>query len=250
MSEINWNDVKFRASSWGDLLAEPQKAEDKKSGKLGVTCQKELIKIYNLIKYGRKKDLTTAAMEKGKLMQTEGVRFYSMVEGETYVENHEQLENGWFSGKPDMYLGESIYTATKVDDLKNCWELDTFTPKLIEAANNGHSAQLNVYYDLTGASEGAIVYSLLDAPLEILLGEKRKLMYSMGVATDLNPEYLEAAAELERMLTFPDIDPRERIIKIPVPKDEELIQKMKAKVPIMRQWLEDFEKKHMSLYPK
>jgi hypothetical protein len=45
---INWDSIKFRASSWGALLTEPKtKSEDS----LSVTCQKELIKIYNQEKY-------------------------------------------------------------------------------------------------------------------------------------------------------------------------------------------------------
>ena len=67
--------VKFRASSWGNLMAEPKDAADKKAGKLGMTCQKELLKIYNLYKYGRKpKDIRTNAMDKGILLQSEGIQ--------------------------------------------------------------------------------------------------------------------------------------------------------------------------------
>ena len=51
-------------------------------------------------------------------------------------------------------------------------------------------------------------------------------------------------------MVFEDIDYRERIIKQPIERDDELIEKMKAKVPIMRQWLQDFHTKHMNLYPK
>lgn len=247
---IDWQKTKFRASSWGNLLTEPVTKAAKEAGELSITCQKELIKIYNMVKYNRRKDITTAAMEKGKQVQTEGIKLYSLVEGELYAENFEQLENDFFTGKPDMYLGDRIYKAKKVDDLKNCWELDTFTPKLIEEADKGHTAQLNVYFDLTGAKEGAIVYALLNCPDNILEGEKRKLLYQMNVISEISPEYLEAAAELERNLTFPDIDYREKIIKAPVQRDEELIQKMKDKVPVLRNWLQDFNDKHMALYPK
>jgi hypothetical protein len=51
-------------------------------------------------------------------------------------------------------------------------------------------------------------------------------------------------------MIFDDIDPRERVIKTPVERDDELIEKMKSKVPIFRQWLANFERLHMSNYPK
>jgi hypothetical protein len=72
----------------------------------------------------------------------------------------------------------------------------------------------------------------------------------MNVATEYAPEYIKAVEELEKLMIFEDIDYRERVIKIPVPRNDELIQRMKDKVPVLRQWLEEFHSKHMRLYPK
>jgi hypothetical protein len=251
MNKVDWSKVKFRASSWGNLLTEPRTKADKEAGILGVTCQKELIKIYNLLKYGRKKDITTAAMEKGKLVEPDSIRLFSLVEGKLFWKNEDPLENEWFTGHPDIFAGsDTIHDAEEVHDIKSSWEMDSFTPKLIEELDAGYEAQLNVYYSLTGAQGGALVYCLVSAPPNILESEKKKLLYSMDVATEYSPEYLEAAAELEKLMVFDDIDYRERCIKITVPRNDDLIEKMKAKVPIFRQWLADFEKKHMSQYPK
>jgi hypothetical protein len=72
----------------------------------------------------------------------------------------------------------------------------------------------------------------------------------MNVATELNPDYIKASQELEKLMIFEDIDYRERVIKQPVPRNDELIEKMKSRVPVFRQWLSDFHEKHMNLYPK
>lgn len=72
----------------------------------------------------------------------------------------------------------------------------------------------------------------------------------MNVATEYAPEYLHAVAELEKLMVFDDIPEKERVIIIPVDRDEELIQKMKDKVPVMRQWLQDFHTKHQNLHKK
>jgi hypothetical protein len=247
---MNWNEVKFRASSWGNLLTEPVSKEDKAAGKLSVTCQKELIKIYNLLKYGRKKDLVTKQMTKGIACESDSIKLYSLVEGKLYYKNDESLENDWFTGHPDIFLGDNILNAEEVSDIKSSWELETFMPKLIEKIDAGYEAQLNVYYDLTGAQGGHLVYCLVDAPLGQVEAEKKKLLWSMDVISEESPDYKKAAAELEKLMLFPDIDYRERVIKIPVPRNDELIEKMKAKVPILRQWLSEFEQKHLSQYPK
>ena len=246
MSAIDWDKVKFRASSWGNLLA-----ESKTKGELvGKTAAAELVKIYNRLKYGRKKDITTTAMDKGKQLQADGIRLFSMMEGELYRENNDQLESEWFCGMPDMYSGESITKAIQLWDLKNSFELDTFTPKLIDGIDKSHEAQINVYFDLCNCDEGGIVHTLLSAPENILMAEKRKLLYNMNVISEESKEYLDACAELEKLLTFEDIPHEERIIKFPVKRNDELIQKMKDKVPIFREWLFNLERKHLSIYPK
>jgi len=243
---IDWNIVKFRASSWGNLLAESKD----KATPVGKTCAAELIKIYNQVKYGRKKDITTKQMNKGKLGEEDGITLVCRVEKQLYVKNQEQLENEWFTGHPDIFLGESIQKAKQVHDIKCSWELDTFTSKLIESVDKAYEAQLNVYYSLTGAESGSLMYCLVSAPQQIVEQEKRSLLWKMDVSTELNPDYIEAAKELEHLMIFEDIPIQERLIKIPVPRDEKLIEKMKAKVPLFREWLSNFEKKHTSLYPK
>ena len=164
MNNIDWNKVKFRASSWGNLMTEPKSAEDKKAGRLGETCKGELVEIYNLVKYGRKKEIVTAAMDKGKLVEKDSIMMYSFLEDKLYFKNEEQLENDFFCGHPDVFSGESIYNADTVDDMKNSWELDSFTPWLMKSPDKAGICQLNVYYDLTGAKSGALVRALMDCP--------------------------------------------------------------------------------------
>lgn len=250
MADINFDPVKFRASSWGNLLTEPVTKAAKEAGELSVTCQKELIKIYNLWVYGRKKDITTKQMDKGIQAEPDSINLFSKVEGKIYFKNDEPLENEWFTGHPDIFIGDNIQNAEEVHDIKSSWELDSFMPKLIEAPDKGYEAQLNVYYDLTGAKGGSIAYCLVSAPINIVESEKKALLWRMNVISELSPEYIEAAAELERLMIFEDIDYRERVIKQPVPRNDELIEKMKSKVPIFRNWLKEFHEKHLGLYPK
>jgi len=247
---IDWNIVTFRASSWGNLLTEPQSKEDKLAGKLSVTCQKELIKIYNLLRYGRKYDVFTKQMEKGTIGEPESILLLSTVDKKLYLKNEEQLENEWFTGHPDIFEGETIRKATAVHDIKSRWSLESFMPKLIETIDPSEKAQMNVYFDLTGATSGCIVNTLIDCPATLLEGEKYALLRRLDVATEEAPAFKKEYKQLVKNLTFGDIDPRERIIKQPITRDDELIEKMKAKVPRLREWLADFEKKHLSQYKK
>lgn len=247
---IDWDKVKFRASSWGNLLTEPKSAEDKKRGLLGATCKAELIKVYNWVKYGRKTDLSGKQIEKGTVCEPDSINLYSFVEGKMYEKNELLLENEWFTGHPDLFLGEDIYHAEEVDDIKSRWSIDTFTPKLIEKVDAGEIAQMNVYYCLTGAKKGAIVNTLVSAPDYMVQEAKYYALKKLNVATEYSPEAIETMQEIEKNMIFDDIDPRERVIKTPVERDDELIEKMKSKVPIFRQWLHDLDKNHRNRYPE
>lgn len=247
---FDFSKTQFRASSWGNLMSEPREKAARERGELSKTCQKELIKIYNQVVYGREYDLLTKQMDKGVRAEPEAITLYSRVEKVLFYKNEQRLKNEWATGIPDIFAGESIYKAERVDDIKNSWNLETFMPKLAEEIEFEHECQLNVYFDLTGAKCGAIGYCLVSCPIEILMEEKRRLLYSMNVVTEESPEYVEAAKKLEKNLTFDDIDYRERVIKKMVYRNDDLIHQMKNKVPVLRNWLTDFHKKHMNLYPK
>lgn len=247
---IDFQKIKFRASSWGNLMSEPQTKKDKEAGLLSKTCQKELIKIYNQEVYGRKKDITTKQMDKGIQAEEDSITLFSRVEKKLFLKNTEKLENDWATGHVDIYEGEDVRSAISVWDIKSRWELDSFMPKLVEEVDFGEECQVNVYYALTGANSGGIANTLVDCPINILMEEQKRLLWSMNVVSEESPEYLKAAAELQRLLTFPDIDYRERVIKQEVKRDDQLIAAMQAKVPKMRQWLQDFHEKHLNLYKK
>jgi len=235
---IDWSKIKFRASSFGNLMAEPQTKAAKEAGELSKTCQAELIKIYVRELYGRAEDIVTAAMDKGKQVEDEAIRILSMVDGQMYSKNQEPHQNEWFTGHPD------IVTETEVHDIKSSWSIFTFLPKIMEEPDKAYVAQLNAYYSLTGAQGGAICYVLASAPLGIIESEKRKLLFSMNVISEFSPEYLKAAEILEKNMVYEDIPLEQRVIKKYVPRDEELIQKMKEKVPRLREWLQEFDKIH------
>lgn len=247
---MDFRQTKFRASSWGNLLSEPVSKADKEAGKLSMTCQKELIKIYNRVVYGRVKDITTKQMDKGIQCEGDSIKLLCQVDGQIYYKNEDYLENEWFCGHPDIFIGDNIQNSSEVWDIKTSWELDSFMPKLIEATDKGYEAQLNVYYSLTEAQQGGLAYCLVSAPINIIEGEKKRLLYNMDVISEESPLYLKAASELEKLMVFDDINYLERVIKIPVPRNDDLIQKMKDKVPVLRTWLQDFHTKHMNLYPK
>ena len=243
----DWSKIKFRASSWGNLMTEPREKAARDKGELSKTCQKELIKIYNLVKYGRKKDIVTKHMTKGILCEADSITLFSRVEKKLFVKNEEQLQNEWFTGHPDIFEGESIQEATEIHDIKSSWELDTFTPKLIEDVDDGYDYQLQVYFDLAPkAMAGSVAYCLVNAPDLVIKNETRSLLYNMDVISEESAEAKLPIQELLKGMIFDDIDYQERVIKKLVFRDDSKIKAMKDKVPRLRAWLAWFEDLHMN----
>lgn len=238
-SPMDWTKTKFRASSWGNLMIEPR---SKKEGELSVTCQKELIKIYNLVKYGRKKQIVTRQMIKGIKCEKASIELFSYVENKWFEKNEIQLENDIMTGHPDIYEGETIYSASEIHDIKSSWEMDTFTPKEIEEIDAGYDYQIQTYFDLVPtAKRGSIAYCLVDASPELIEDELKRLQFDMNIIWDQDPKYLEAAKEIIKNMTFGDIPKEECVIKKVVDRDTAKIQRMRARAPLFRDWLAWFE---------
>ena len=82
--------------------------------------------------------------------------------------------------------------------------------------------------------------------------ECQKLLWKMAnngeIATEYSPLYLEAVEGLKKKYIYEQIPIKNRIFIQPVPRDEDLIQKMKDKVPVLRNWLSNYHEKMMNLY--
>lgn len=224
-------------------MTEPR---SKKEGELSITCQKELIKIYNLVKYGRTKQVVTRQMVKGIKCEPESIDLFSYVENKLFVKNELRLENDIMIGHPDIYEGKSIYVANEIHDIKSSWEMDTFMPKIIEEVDASYNYQIHSYFDLVPtAKRGSIAYCLVDAPDELIQDELKRLQFDMNIIWDQDPKYLEAAAEIIKNMTFGDIPKDECVIKKIVERDDAKIQRMRAKAPLFRDWLKWFENLHL-----
>ena len=236
----------IRASAVGYLFVEPQAKAAKDAGELSKTAQTYLINDYIRSKYGRDKDIVTPAMTKGIEAEDQSIKMLSQHQQMKLVKNQERLSNDFITGHPDVFTGETIKGCDFLWDIKTSWSIWTFLAQIPDKLDNLYYYQLQAYMWLCDCPNAAIAYVLADAPQGIIESEKKKLLYSMNVATDLAPEYVEAAAGLEINMIYPDIELSERILIFPVQRDEEVIEKMKAKVIKAREFLQYFEEKHLS----
>lgn len=243
---MDWSKVKIRCSSLGDLMTEPKSKEDKEKGELSETAKGMLIRTYIKYKYGREKDIETKQMKKGKDGEQDGIEMLSLYTGHILFKNDERLEDDDFSGEPDVFEGEDIRDADFIWDCKLSWDIWTFLANVSKPLNKDYYYQLQGYFALTGAKRGAIAYILADCPQHILDTEKYRLFQSMNVVSEESPEFIKESERLELNLTYPDIPLNEKVLPFYVDRDDELIAKMRAKVIKAREYLAEFEQKHLS----
>lgn len=236
----NWQTWRCRCSMLSDLFTEPKEKGAKERGELSATAKKSLYKAYIQTKWGRSKEIKTKQMDKGKLVQDEIMEMMSFFEDKVYERNTERRFNEWIEGECDC-------VHDIVDDYKASWEPETFIPNLIEPVSKEYFYQGQGYMWLWDKREFRVIWGLVNCPEIILKNERSKLLWSMDVATDLSPEYLEAAKEMEKNLIYDDIPMEERIVIARIQRDEEIIKRIPEKVTKAREYLQELENKHKSM---
>lgn len=238
MKEFCPDTIKIHCSSLGSLFTEPKLKVDKEAGNLSETAKTHLIKVYIKHYWGRERRIETKQMKKGTVNEIDGIALLSSVDGVTYTKNTETRENEYIIGTCDIVVEDTV------DDNKNSWDAESFLCQLTKPLDKDYEYQNRGYMWLWDKPKSRTRYTLVDADDMIIEDEKRRLLYSMGVATDENPEYKYEAAKLEYNMRFGDIPKTERVIDKWVYRDKAIEIQIVDKVLKARQFLKEFHELH------
>ena len=248
----NADKLLFRASSMAAIMSGTGKGWPIEKS---ITCQRKLVDMYREHAWKRRNPLKNKYVTKGLEAENDSITLYSRFKKKIFKKNDTRLTNEFFTGELDLYEGESITKATKVIDIKSCWDWTTL-PSCIDV-NDDYEEQINVYLDLTGALVGVIAYCLVNTPAELITDEKRRLAYKMGILDEETEEYILQCIEIEKNCIvdieqfkkdYPffefhcsywqyDIPMEERVVEIEFKRNEVLIMKMKQRVIESRVWM-------------
>lgn len=231
----------FRASSAGYLMVDPKNKSDKEAGNLSESAKTHLIDVYVSNKYGRQTDIQNKYIQKGLMVEEDSITIYSRVKKRFYKKNEEHLKNDFIMGTPDLYTGESIHQADDITDIKSSYDIFTFFRNITKGVPDLYYWQLQCYMALSGAKTSTLAYCLTDTPEVILNDEKRRLMWKMGVATEENTDFIEACAELDKLLTYEDIPIKERVLEFKIDRNDEDITRLYARIKKAREYLNELE---------
>ena len=143
-------------------------------------------------------------------------------------------------GTDDLFVKNIVY------DNKSSWDLDTFPMFEIVIPDDRYEWQLNSYAELRGVDDAVLVYTLIDAPLELIEREIKWLtnhndIYKRVTEMVYTKEYFETL----RINLFPDatfeyfieIPAKNRVKPFKVKRDTKKIETIKNRVPMCRAYI-------------
>lgn len=234
-----FNYFKFHPSQLGKIMTESRTKD-----KIGETAKGHLLECFINVKYGRYKDLTNKYLEKGTMAEEDSIDLYSLVKGQFFAKNTDTIQNDYFIGTPDLYIGDSITNAELVIDLKTSWDIFTFYATMHKPLNKDYYWQLQAYMDLTGAKSARLVYCLVNTPIKLIEDEKKKAFWRLGVIDETIDEvYLAVCESIEKNSIYDDIPVEDRYIDFIVERNDEDIAKAKQRIVEAREFLNSLNNK-------
>lgn len=221
---MDFSEYKFRCSGLSNLMVSPRNKKDA----LSVTTKTYLKEVYISEVFGRLKDVSTKFMEKGIWREEESLDLVSTVRNQLLIKNKETLENDFIKGTPDIILDDCVL------DIKTAWDIFTFGN--VSSIVPDYYWQLTGYMALTGKKKAMLAYALVDTPLHLISREISRQSFERGFY-DGTPEYMFLEDEIEKNLTYSDIDPKLRVKVFEMSLDDSALELLYNRIADCREYL-------------
>lgn len=234
-------------TKWVDKCAESAKLVAdlyaiKDEVELSETAKVHLSDIHTRETTGRQNDITNKYIEKGLLVEEDGITVYSRIKKKFFKKNETHLKNAFIMGTPDIFEGETIGSATSVPDIKCSWDVYTFRRTLVKKLNPLYYWQLTGYMWLTGAKNAPLAYCLVNTPEPLIISAEKSLWYKLGCPDDSDGNFMDACAALRKSMIYDDIPLNEKMLEYVIERNEADFKLIEGKVIAARkylQWLDD-----------
>ncbi len=182
--------------------------------------------------YNRRKNFKNKYLDKGIACEEDSIKFAAKYYGWGEVfKNDEWFEDEWFEGTPDILLD----LFKEVIDMKNSYDAFSFPLFETEIPTEGYDTQLQVYCHLIDYDQATLCYALMDAPLDIMKQEMRKLSWEQGQQGFISTELYE---QVKREMTYSNLPDDLRLVKFTVVRKPEIIELLKERVIMCREYIE------------
>ena len=211
---------KIRCSAIGQLMTEPRT----KSEALSETAKEYIRQQWIADTYGRQKDFSSKAIQKGIANEEQGITMLSLHLGEFLFKNEDTLQNQYIKGTCDIIHNGMVY------DIKCPWDIFNFAKADLK---KDYWWQLQGYMELYKIEKACLVYVLTDTPASIIENEVRSIIYKMN---SIDVDAMEIQTMVTKQLTFDDIPKESRIKLFHFDRDFDAMQKVIAKWEIANEY--------------
>lgn len=220
---VSMREYKFRCSSLGKLMTEPTAAAAKAGEVLSVGAKTYIRSLASQEILGIDFEVSSKQMEKGKIVEGDGIALLNRVRGLSLTKNVERRTNEWISGEADLFDA----ARRRGHDLKCSWSAATFPITVADCVDKDYEFQMRGYMWLWDADEWEVNYALLDTP-EGLIGYEPLQMHVVGHI----PEH-------HRLTTW--------VVKRDAAIEARIREKVEAAREYMREVLSEFDRTHQPL---
>ena len=176
---------------------------------------------------GRTAPMRSKYTEKGILVEDASIDFAAdFFDWGFAVKNETYFEDEHFTGTPDLIQGDFIV------DIKSSWSMRTF-PYFADL-DKGYMLQLQAYMAMTGINRSELVYVLMNAPEHLIEREAYTKARELG-EEEISQELWE---QTMNEMTFDHLEPRMRVKRHLVERDDVLIEAMRSRVELLRPYAE------------
>lgn len=216
---------------------------------LSSGAENYLVEIYSREKYGVRRassgGLARSTQVKGFALEKEGIDLISKIDNIQYKKEVDVISNEYFIGVCDTICPNN----DKIIEVKTSWNAANFMKNKKDKFKlpNEIWGQVQGYLHLYNKSKAQVCYVLVNTPPHLIEQEWANLFkrYSYGEIT--REKYDEGCYKLEGFFDYNKIPEKKRIIRFDIEPSPAYIAKAKSKVDMARAWLNDFEKKFMSI---
>lgn len=214
-------DFKIRCSAIGQIMTNAI-SKNEVLGQTAKTYCEDWLKEQI---YKRKKTITNKYVEKGLVMEDNGLDYIAEELGYgMLIKNEQFFENEYMTGTPDVILKDHLI------DVKNSWDAFTF-PLFSDNIDKNYYYQAQGYMALTGLDSYKLIYVLMNTP-EYLIEKE----YTYNNFYDMDYE------EFEKYYLYDDIDSKYRIKVFDIQKDDTVINEINERVLECRKYIETLVK--------
>jgi len=198
---------------------------------LSKTC---LDHVYSWIKeqpefYGKSVNFKSKYTDKGNICEDDSIKLAARYYGWGNVEkNTVRMYNDFLTGEADIVLQESI------EDIKNSWSQATFPLFSTDIPIDGYGWQGQGYMELYDKNKFGLVYTLMDAPENLIMREAQNKQRELGLE-DLEADLYD---EVALSMSYSHYPIELRIKRFGLDRDKSCMDAVKYRVDDIRKLID------------